>query len=77
MGVGKEAIIRLAQLNCKCNCQLELSLAIIIKCQTSVLPVVVNARDNEEKAWTFCSPRSESAKPEDDCSLVFLDNLGK
>ena len=27
VGVGKEVIIGLAQLNCKCNCQLELSLA--------------------------------------------------
>ena len=36
MGVGKEAIIRLAQLNCKCNCQLELSLATEIVAQTGL-----------------------------------------
>ena len=29
-GVGKEVIIRLSQLNCKCNYQLQLSLAVNI-----------------------------------------------
>ena len=35
----------------------------------------VNAGDDKEDAGPLCTSRSESAKPEDDCSLLFLHYL--
>ena len=39
------------------------------------LLVGVNAGDDEEDAWTLCTSRPESAKPEDDCSFILLHHL--
>ena len=38
-------------------------------------PVSVDTREDEEQSWTFSPSGAESAQPEYDGSLVFLDNL--
>ena len=38
-------------------------------------PIIVNARDDEEKARAFCPTRSEATKAKDYCSFIFLNNL--
>ena len=46
-------------------------------CPQVDLPVCVDAGDDEEYPWPFCSTLSETTETEDDGTLVLLDNLEK